>query len=406
MTGGASERIHLDANATTPPSAAVVEAMTHAAREHWANPSSPHRSGQAARALLERSRAAVAAFIGAPREAIVFTSGASEADDLALRGAVAARPGRRAILVDPTAHAAVLETAQDLAADGVDVRTLPLDRTGRIDAAASVAMLEEGGDDLALVTLSWAQNETGILQPVAELAAAADAAGVPLHADAAQAVGRVPVDLGAVPVHLLTFAGHKMHGPRGVGVLAVRPGTAIVPRIVGGGQERGRRGGTENLPAIAGLAVACEEARTHMVDGTPTRLAGLRDRLQHALVDACPGAIVLGANAPRLPNTLAIALPHAPSEAMLLVLSERGIDASAGSACSSGAIEPSPAAMATLAAMGEDPALAACTLRFSLDGSMTPNEIDRACNATIAAFAVVVSPRGHDDHPPGRRAGC
>jgi len=391
VSGPGGARIFLDANATTRPSDAVLAAMDAAARGHWANPSSPHRSGQAARALLERSRRRVADFVGLPRESIVFTSGATEADDLALRGAIAARPGRRALLVDPTAHAAVLETAADLAAEGLEVRWLPLDSTGRIDAVAGAAMIAEGREELALVTLSWAQNETGILQPVAELAAAADAAGVPLHADAAQAVGRVTVDLDAVPAHLVTFAGHKMHGPRGVGVLAIRPGTLVVPRLLGGGQERGRRGGTENLPAIAGLAVACDEAEARRAAGTPARLAALRDRLQRGLVDACPGAVVLGAAAPRLANTLAIALPPAASDALLLVLSERGIDASAGSACSSGAIEPSPAAIATLAAMGEDPDLAASALRFSLPAETGEREIDAALEATIAAWRLGAS---------------
>jgi len=369
--------------------------MREALETWWANPSSVHRSGQEARRVLELARAEMAELLSVRPREITFTSGGTESIDLALRGSLAAarRAGdevRPLLVTTKVEHAAVRDLAELLAQrDGVETRWWPVDDQGVLRVDQIDSMLAASGTTAgppALVSIQWANNETGAIQPVHQIGRACRARGARLHVDATQWVGKMPVVAPGLPpldewCDLLTCAPHKFGGPKGVGVLWARAGVGLVP-VQPGTQEKGRRGGTENVPAIVGAGVAARLARLWLADPAQReRLAALRDRFERMLLEAFPLARVNGPVGPaaRLWNTTNIAFPALEAEPLLLAMSERGVAASAGAACSSGSLDPSP----VLLAMGVPPALAHGSLRFSIGPATTSNELDQAAAVVI-----------------------
>jgi cysteine desulfurase len=344
--------------------------------EHFGNPSSPHVFGQRARDAVERARGQVAALLAADPAGVVFTGGGTEANNHAIRGAVR-RAGGGPVVTSAVEHPAVLEVCRDLECDGVVTHLLPVDADGRVSTSAAADLVDRS---TALVTVMLANNEVGTLQPVAELAARARAHGVLSHSDCAQAVGKIPVSLPELGVDMISLAGHKLYAPKGVGALVLRAGVAVPNLMQGAGHEGGRRPGTENVAAIVGLGEACELAERGLA-AEARRLGALRDRLEAALVAACPGAVVHAAGAARLPNTLSIAFPGRTASAIVAQL--QGVAVSAGAAChGDGAVGSH-----VLAAMGVSPAVARCTVRISLGRPTTDAEIDAAVPALAAAVA-------------------
>jgi cysteine desulfurase len=368
------DRVYLDHNATTPLDPRVLEAMRPWLEGAFGNPSSLHWFGQRARAAVEEAREKVASLIGAAPSEVVFTGSGTEADNLALRGASGAAPkGRRTVLVSAIEHHAVLNTAKALAREGVPVQVLPVDPGGRLDLAVLRERLDHGS---ALVSVMLANNETGVLQPVAEVARLARTAGALMHCDAVQAAGKVPLDVSELGCHLLTLSAHKIYGPQGVGALYVREDTPMEALLRGGSQERNRRAGTENVAGIVGFGRAAELARD-LLGAEPERLAGLRDRLQ-ALLLAIPGARVNGTG-PRVGNTTNVSFEDADAEGVLMALDLAGIAVSTGAACAAGAPEPSH----VLVAMGLSEARVQSSLRFSL-GRGTDEEAVAWAGAAVA----------------------
>jgi cysteine desulfurase len=363
-------RIYLDHNATTPPAPEVVEATTRAMREQFGNASSIHAFGQRAKTAIDEARTEVARLIGAEPGDVVFTSGGTEADNIALRGVVgAAQTARRRLVVTAIEHEAVVNTATALARAGCPVTTLPVTATGVVEATAFDAT---AGEDVALVSVMLANNETGVIQPVADVARLARARGALCHTDAVQAVGKVPVDVAVLGVDLLSLAAHKFGGPKGVGALWIRRGVSLSAVITGGRQERNRRAGTENVPAIVGFGVAAALARRRLAaDGA--RMESLRNRLESGILAAVSRAVVNGAGVARVPNTTNIAFEGVEAESMLIGLDLEGIAVSTGSACSSGSLDPSH----VLKAMGLSHGRVQSSIRFSLGTSTTSEEIDR-----------------------------
>jgi cysteine desulfurase len=363
--------IYLDHNATTPPAPAVIDAVARASADVFGNPSSIHAAGQLARRELDEARSEVAALIGADPGEIVFTSGGTEADNLALRGVAEASEGRkrRRLLVGAVEHEAVINTARALGKRGWPVTVVPVDARGVVTREALAPLLDE---EVALVSVMLANNETGVVQPVRELAALARARGALFHTDAVQAVAKVAVDVKALGVDLLTLTGHKFAGPKGAGALWVRRGTSMTSPVTGGRQERGRRAGTENVPAVVGLGVAARLARESGVTAA-TRVGALRDRLEAGILARVPRVAVNGAGAERVPNTSNISFDGVEAESLLIALDLEGIQVSTGSACSSGTLEPSH----VLRAMGLPPSRVQASLRFSLGPTNTEEEIDR-----------------------------
>jgi cysteine desulfurase len=361
--------IYLDHNAITPLRPEAIEAV-RAALEVFGNPSSVHAAGRTARDLLDRARGQVARALGAEAGEIVFTSGATEAAALAIRGVLgAAPPGRRRLVVTAVEHPCVLSLGRALEKGGTPLTVVGVDRRGLVDPGAFRAAL---GPDVALACAMRANNETGVLLPVADLAAAAHAAGALFFCDAVQAVGKIPVDVAELGADLVAITGQKFGGPRGAGALRVRPGVPLAP-LFGGEQERGRRAGTENLPGLAGLGAAIEAATRRRPEEEP-RLRALRDRLEAGLLSALPDARVNGAGAPRLPSTLSVTLPGCDAETLLMAADLDGLAASAGAACHSGSTKPS----GVLLAMGLTPEEARSTLRLSLGWTTTAGEVEAA----------------------------
>ncbi|WP_420120166.1 cysteine desulfurase family protein [Nakamurella sp.] len=375
--------IYLDHNATTPIDPAVVAAMLPWLTTGFGNPSSGHRFGAAARAAVADARRQVADLVGlrtGPGERagrIVFTGSGSEADALAVRGVVLADPrGRRHVVTQVTEHPAVLAACAELRErHGVSVTVLPVGPDGRVDPDRVAAAITP---ETALVSIMHANNETGVRQPVADLARIARERGVPMHCDAAQSIGKVPVGIDDLGVDLLTVVGHKMYAPAGVAALAIAPGVALRPLVGGGGQEGGLRAGTENVSFIVGLGRAAALARSALAAGETARLAARRDELAARLHAALPGRVTInGAAAPRLPNTLNVRIAGAPG----LLDRLPDLAASAGSACHAGADAPSP----VLTAMGLPAAAAAESIRLSVGRWTTPAEIERAAGLIVAA---------------------
>ena len=369
--------IYLDNNATTQVDPRVRDAMMPFLGANFGNPSSAHASGRAAREAVGRSRRQVAALLGAREEAVVFTSGGTESINTAMRGALAAQPGKRHIVTSAIEHSATKNLCEQLAREGCEVTWLAVDADGRPDLDDYRSALRP---DTALVTVVWANNETGVIFPVEEMAAVADERRVVFHADAVQAVGKIPVDVSRVPVHLLSVSAHKFHGPKGVGALFVRPGLGLSPLLLGGGQENGRRAGTENVPGIVGMGEAAELARTALEMETP-RVAAMRDRFEADVRAAFPQVLFHGDAGGRLPNTSNFALPGLDAAGLLAILDRLGVACSIGSACSSG----TPDASHVLRAMGVSDAEARSSLRFSFGRMNAPDDGPAAVRALVEA---------------------
>ena len=364
-------RIYLDHNATTPLRPEVLEAMCAALRDLSGNPSSTHAEGAAARAALEQARAQVAAAIGAAPGTILFTSGATESNNTALAGCLRAAEaaGRREIVTSCVEHPSVSEPLSALEQRGWRVQRLAVHRDGLLDPDVFAAAL---GAQTALAAILWANNETGVVQPAGKLVEIARARGVPIHLDATQCIGKLPVDVQALGVDSLAASGHKQNGPKGVGLLYVRPGAAFEPLLCGGPQERRRRGGTENLAGIVGLGVACELARREGGESA-ARAAALRDRLWEGIASKIPGAQRNGSTQAMLPNTLNVRLPGVAGDVLLEALDLEGVAVSAGAACHSGSVEPSR----ILLAMGLSEQEARSSLRFSVGHGVDEAQIER-----------------------------
>jgi cysteine desulfurase len=373
-------RAYFDHNATTPPDPAVIEAVARALGEDFGNPSSVHHFGQRAKALLDEARTSIGQLIGAEPAEIVFTSGGTESDNLALRGAAEAleSTGKRHIITSSIEHEAVLNTVKALTKRGWTSTLLPVDATGIVAPASLAAVISR---ETAIVSVMHANNEIGTIQPIADLAAIAHEHGALVHTDAVQSVAKIPVDVRALGVDLLSLSAHKFNGPKGAGALWIRRGTRLVATMTGGKHERNRRGGTENVPGIAGMGVAARLARGKL-DGDAGRIAALRDRLEGGILEAVQGTIVNGARLPRVPNTTNISFDGVEAESLLIALDLEGFAVSTGSACSSGTLEPSH----VLRAMNLPSHRTQNSIRFSLGAGNTEAQVD----ALIAKLPAVV----------------
>ena len=364
-------RIYFDYNATTPLSAEVIETVTAATRDLFGNASSVHHFGQQAKAAVDNARSALATLVGADPSEVVFTSGGTESDNFAIRGAAEALEPtkRRHLIASAIEHEAVLNTLKALTRHGWRATLLPLDPSGIVSPDR---LREAITDDTALVSVMHANNEIGTVQPVAELAAIAHERGALMHTDAVQSVGKIPVDVRALGVDLLSLSAHKFNGPKGAGALWIKRGTRLSPYQTGGKHERNRRAGTENVPALAGLGVAATLAAARMTREAG-RVGALRDRLEEGVLCSVPGTVVNGERSRRVPNTTNISFERVEAESLLIALDLEGIAVSTGSACSSGTLEPSH----VLKAMGLPVHRTQNSLRFSLGLFSTDAEVDR-----------------------------
>ncbi|WKN49805.1 cysteine desulfurase family protein [Nocardioides sp. Arc9.136] len=381
-----SRTVYLDHAATTPMVPAAVEAMTNRMLE-VGNPSSLHASGRHARRVVEESRETIAQAIGCRPGEVVFTSGGTEADNLAVKGVFWARrdadPRRTRVLTTAVEHHAVLDTVHWLEEhEGAEVELLPVDRHGVLDVDALRASVERDPASVAVVSVMWANNEVGTVQPVEEVVAAVAPHGIPVHTDAVQAVGQVPVDFARTGVDALTLTGHKVGGPYGVGALVVRRELGVVPIVHGGGQERDIRSGTLDVPAIAGFAAAVELAVKNQAEHA-ARVAALRDDLVRRIVERVPDAHLHGAPLDRpghrLPGNAHLGFPGCEGDSLLMLLDARGVECSTGSACSAGV----PQASHVLLAMGCDEESARHSLRFSLGHTSTAADVDAVVEAIV-----------------------
>ncbi|UCH83304.1 MAG: cysteine desulfurase NifS [Candidatus Latescibacterota bacterium] len=363
-------RIYLDNNATTRTAPEVADAISPYLGEIYGNPSSVHRMGARAASALKEAREKTAAFLKCRESEVVFTSGGTESNNMAIHGVLRAAPEKKHIVTSTVEHPSVLEVYKHLEGAGYRATYVGVDREGTLDLQALEDSISE---DTALVSLMYANNETGVVFPVEDIVNIVEPRGVPLHVDAVQAAGKIPLDMSSSRIDLLSLSGHKLHAPKGVGVLFVRRGTRIRPLLIGGGQEKGRRSGTENIPFIVGfgkaleLAAACPEV---------VQMRRLRDKLEETALSSISTAVRNGAAEHRLPNTSNLSFEGLEGEAILLMMDEAGICASSGSACSTGALEPSH----VLSAMGVPASLARGSVRFSLSRYTTEAEIDAVIN--------------------------
>ena len=364
-------RTYLDHNATTPMDPAVADRMAQAMRDTWGNASSIHHFGQQAKAALDLARGEVGSLIGADASEIVFTAGGTESDNLAIRGAAEAiePSGRKHLVTSAIEHEAVLNTMKALQRRGWRVTIVPVDASGIVSIDR---MREAISDETALVSVMHANNEIGTIQPVAGIAAIAHERGALMHTDAVQSAGKIAVDVRALGVDMLSIAAHKFYGPKGAGALWVKRGVRLISPITGGKQERSRRAGTENVPALVGLGAAASIAARKCESEGP-RLAALRDRLENGVLSSISGTDRNGAASPRVPNTTNISIDRVESESMLIGLDLAGIAVSSGSACSSGTLEPSH----VLKAMGLPHARTLGSIRFSLGTGNTDADVAR-----------------------------
>jgi len=361
-------RVYLDNNATTPVLPEVFEAMRPYFAEHFGNASSIHHHGQETRAAVERARESVAALLGCRASEIVFTSGGTEGDNLAISGLT--RAGDH-VISSTIEHHAVLNSCKHLEAMECEVTYVPVDGRGLVDPDDVRRALRP---HTKLITIMMANNETGVLQPVEEIGKVAAEADVYFHTDAVQAAGKVPIDVKRLGCDLLSISGHKMHAPQGVGALYVRKGTVLQPMFYGGSHERSRRAGTENVPGIIGLGKAAELAREALERGDLARMSAMRDFAERKILSEVEATGVNGEGAPRVPNTTNIHFDYIEGEALVIALDLKGLAVSTGAACSSGAIEPSH----VLTAMGLPPEIARASLRFSLGKQNTPEDVQFA----------------------------
>jgi cysteine desulfurase len=363
-------RIYFDHNATTPVDPAVAETITRVMTGEFGNASSVHHFGQRAKAIIDDARSSVATLIGGEPSEIVFTSGGTESDNFALRGvAEALEPtGRRHLIASSIEHEAVLVTMRALARRGWRTTLLPVGQTGIVDPQALTDAL---ADDTAIVSVMHANNEIGTVQPIAELARIAHGRGALFHTDAVQSIGKVPVDVKALGVDLLSLSAHKFNGPKGTGALWIKRGARVTAILTGGKHERNRRAGTENVPAIAGLGVAAQLAQRKL-SAEGARLGTLRNRLEEAILASVPGTAINGSREPRVPNTTNISFDAVEAESLLIALDLEGVAVSTGSACSSGTLEPSH----VLRAMGLPSPRTQNSIRMSLGAGNTDAEVD------------------------------
>ncbi len=360
--------VYLDNNATTRVAPEVAEVMLPYLTEYYGNPSSMHSFGGQVGMQLKKARADVASVLGCDPLELIFTSCGSESDNTAILSALAAQPEKKHLVTTRVEHPAILSLAKHLEEKGYEVTYLGVDDKGNLDMAEVAGAIRK---DTAIVSVMYANNETGVIFPIPEIAALCKAKGVLFHTDAVQAVGKIDIDLSKLPVDMLSLSGHKLHAPKGVGVLYVRKGTPFRPFLIGGHQERGRRAGTENTAGIIALAAAMTLAKEHMAEEN-TRVKALRDRLEAGILAAVPHSQVNGDTTHRLPNTTSIAFKFVEGEAILLMLDQYGICASSGSACTSGSLEPSH----VLRAMGVPFTYAHGSIRFSLSRYTTDADID------------------------------
>ncbi|MGA1844812.1 MAG: cysteine desulfurase NifS [bacterium] len=360
--------IYLDNNATTAVAPEVLTEMSPFLEEFYGNPSSMHTFGGQLHRRIEQAREQVAALIGADPEEILFTSCGTESDNTAIMSAMESYPQKRHIITTKVEHPAVLNFCKHLSRKGLRVTSLPVDSKGRLDMDAFTKAVEE---DTAIVSVMYANNETGVIFPIREIGESLRERKILFHTDAVQAVGKVPIDMNEVPVDMLSLSGHKLHAPKGIGALYVRKGTRFYPYMIGGHQEQGRRAGTENVASIIALGTACALARRKLHKEAES-VGRLRDKLEDALLRCCPDARVNGDSEHRLPNTTNISFEFVEGEAILLRLDEHNVCASSGSACSSGSLEPSH----VLRAMGVPFNAIHGSIRFSLSRYTDEAEID------------------------------
>jgi len=360
--------IYFDNNATTKVAEEVLEEIRPLFCDLYGNPSSMHTFGGQIGHRIRQAREQVAALLGCEPSEIIFTSGGTESDNTAIKGTLAAVPNKRTVITTRVEHPAVLTVCRDLENHGYKVVELSVDRQGRLDLAELEDRLD---DDTALVTIMYANNETGVIFPIERIAELVASKGAVLHTDAVQAVGKIPLNLSKSSIDLLSLSGHKLHGPKGIGVLYVRKGTRLSPFMLGGHQEAGRRAGTENVPGIVGLGKACELAADSLEEEN-SKVKYLRDKLEVSILAKCPDCRLNGDADNRLPNTCNISFEYIEGEAILLMLDKYGICASSGSACTSGSLEPSH----VLRAMGVPFTAAHGSIRFSLSRYSTEEEVD------------------------------
>ena len=359
---------YFDNNATTRVAPEVVEAMLPYLTEHWGNPSSSYRFGQQLSAALATAREQVAVLINADPREIIFNSCGTEGNNTALHTALLSRPGKRHLITTAVEHSANIKFCQKHEKRGGDVTWIPVDRAGQIDVHAIHEAIRE---DTAMVSVMLANNETGVIFPVEEIAAICRARDVLFHTDAVQTAGKLPLDVKAMGVDYLSLSAHKLHAPKGIGLLYARQGVPWQSYLMGGGQEYGRRGGTENVAQIIAFGKAAEMAAASMQKYVP-RIRDLRDRMEEEIIDAIPGVTRNGAKDPRLPNTSNLSFADCEAEAILLLLDRQGICASSGSACTTGSLAPSH----VLTAMGVSQELALASVRLSLSKYSTEEEVD------------------------------
>ena len=383
------KEIYLDNNATTKVDEAVFEEMRPYFTELYGNPSSMHYFGGQVQKKVDQARQRVAALIGAQPEEIIFTACGTESDNAAIKSALEVFPNRRHVITTRVEHPAVLTFCRALSKHGYRVTELNVDSCGRLDMDELRASIDE---NTAVVSVMYANNETGVIFPVEEVGRIVKEKGALFHTDAVQAIGKIPLNMADSTIDMLSLSGHKLHAPKGIGVLYVRKGVPFRPFMVGGHQEKSRRAGTENTASIIALGKACELAGEHL-DDENVRVRGMRDRLENELLRLIPAARINGGGAERLPNTVSIAFEFVEGELILLYLSELGICASSGSACTSGSLEPSH----VLRAMGVPFTCAHGSIRFSLSRFTTDEEID-----TVIRELPGIIRRGREMSPFGR----
>jgi len=360
--------VYVDNNATTKVAPEVLEVMVPFFSEYYGNPSSMHFFGGQVQKNVDEARGKVAEFLGAEPSEIVFTSCGTESDNAAILGTLDSYPEKRHLITTRVEHPAVGNVSTYLGRKGYRITELSVDREGRLDPDD---LRESLTDETALVTIMYANNETGVIFPIEEIGEIVKARGIPFHTDAVQAAGKIPLNMKKSKLDMLSISGHKLHAPKGIGVLYIRKGTKFSPFLIGGHQEKGRRGGTENVPYIIGLGKACELAKRHL-DEENTKVRSLKDYLEAKLLEKIPNTLVNGDRKNRLPNTTSLSFEYVEGESILLLLSDLGICASSGSACTSGSLEPSH----VLRAMGVPFTAAHGSIRFSLSIYSTKEEMD------------------------------